>query len=83
MVLDKFDMSSAITDENIGPSVADLQIPLVKLIDEHQLWVRTSGAEGRQLDLSDYDLREIGSLKMEKLTALRAKRAKFLPWISR
>lgn len=50
-----FDISKAITDENIGPSVTELATPLIKLIEEHQLWVKSSGAEGRQLDLSDYD----------------------------
>lgn len=71
------DLSSAITDNNIGPSVAELSKPLSHMIEEHQLWVTTSGKQGRQLDLSGYDLREVGSLKQQKLTALKAKEAKF------
>ena len=71
------DVSMAITDTNVGPSVTELVIPLAKLIEEHQRWVETSGAEGRQLNLTGYDLREIGTLKTQKLTALRAPYAKF------
>lgn len=71
------DISRAITDENVGPSVSDLTTPLAKLIAEHQKWVETSGREGRQLNLTGYDLREIGTLKTQKLTALKAPFAKF------
>ncbi len=71
------DMSHAVTDANVGPSVTGLTVPLLKQIEEHQLWVTTSGKEGRQLNLSGYDLREIGTLKTQKLTALKAQNAKF------
>lgn len=72
------DLSTAITDSNIGPSVNDLHTPLVHLIEEHQRWVETSGRVGKYLDLSGYDLREVGALKRQKLTALKACDAKFI-----
>ena len=71
------DVSQAITDKNVGPSVTDLVVPLMKQITEHQLWVETSGKDGKQLNLTGYDLRELGTLKTQKLTALRAPYAKF------
>jgi uncharacterized protein YjbI with pentapeptide repeats len=72
------DLSTAITDENAGVSVTDLDSPLAKLIEDHRSWVQTSGKTGKQLDLSNIDLRALQSLKMEKLTAIRAVNAKFL-----
>ena len=71
------DMSEAITDENIGQSISSLEKPLQQMIETHRLWVQTAGAEGKQLDLSGYDLRELKSLKMEKMTAIKAENAKF------
>jgi uncharacterized protein YjbI with pentapeptide repeats len=71
------DISTAITDVNIGPSVNELKRPLMHMIDDHQLWVKSSGKEGHQLDLSGYDLRECKTLKRQKLTALKAVNAKF------
>lgn len=73
----EIDFSQAITDKNVGPSVNDLSVPLLKQIEDHQTWVETSGKEGRQLNLTGYDLRELGTLKTQKLTALRAPFAKF------
>lgn len=71
------DLSNAITDSNIGPSVVELQRPLMQMIDDHMLWVKSSGKEGNFLDLSGYDLRECNTLRKQKLTALKACRAKF------
>jgi uncharacterized protein YjbI with pentapeptide repeats len=50
---------------------------LPTLIEQHRLWVQTVGKSGKQLDLSDHDLRELKTLKKEKLTAIRAVGAKF------
>jgi uncharacterized protein YjbI with pentapeptide repeats len=72
-----FDLSGAITDGNIGRSVTEMEVPLFKLIEQHQKWVESAGISGKQLDLSDYDMRELGSLKRERLTAIKARRAKF------
>lgn len=72
------DMSAAITDSNVGLSVSELKAPLATLLEQHKSWVSTGGAEGRQLDLSFYDLREAFTLKKERLTALKARQAKFI-----
>ena len=72
-----YDLSKAITDSNVGLSIAELDEPLPTLIDQHRIWVESAGQSGRQLDLSDYDLRELDSLKGERLTAIKARRAKF------
>lgn len=66
------DLSGSITDENVGKSLSSLETPLAKLIKEHRNWVATVGKEGKQLDLSGYDLRVLLSLSGEKLTALKA-----------
>ena len=71
------DLTDAVTDSNIGPSLDDLQKPILHMIDDHQTWVKTSGKEGHHLDLSGFDLRECRSLKRQKLTALVAIKAKF------
>ena len=73
-----YDISSAVTDKNVGLSVNELKAPLATLIENHKSWVMSGGVNGRQLDLSFYDLREASSLKKEKLTALKARQAKFI-----
>ncbi len=71
------DMSEAITDNNIGQSLSTLDKPLEHLIELHRMWVQTSGGEGERLILSGYDLRELKTLKLEKMTAIEAKNTKF------
>ncbi|MCD8494015.1 MAG: pentapeptide repeat-containing protein [Alphaproteobacteria bacterium] len=70
-------VAQAITDENVGTSVSELGEPLPTLIEHHRAWVESAGQNGKQLDLSDVDMRLIGSLKQEKLTAIRAVNTKF------
>jgi hypothetical protein len=50
---------------------------LPKLIEKHRMWLRTVGESGQQLDLSDVDMRQLGTLKLEKMTAVRAVKTKF------
>ena len=71
------DLSQTLTDSNVGRSVSELAEPLVKLIETHRNWVKSAGQQGEQLDLSDMDIRHVGNLKMEKLTAIKAVNAKF------
>ncbi len=71
------DISSAITDANIGISITDLEEPLPKLIEVHLQWVASAGATGKQLDLSGYDMRPLETLKMVALTAVKAVKARF------
>lgn len=72
------DMTDAITDDNAGKSIADIANDLVQMIETHNVWVKSAGQEGAQLDLSDYDMRELGILENQKLTAITARNAKFL-----
>lgn len=72
------DLAGAITDENAGLSIADLNEPLAKLIEEHKTWVASTGDKGEQLDLSEMDMRSLKTLKMEKMTAIKALDTKFL-----
>jgi len=71
------DISSALTDENLGTAVSDLDEPLPQLIEKHREWVQSGGKAGAQLDLSDVDMRFLKSLKQEKLLAIRAIKTKF------
>ncbi|MCK5375127.1 MAG: pentapeptide repeat-containing protein, partial [Alphaproteobacteria bacterium] len=71
------DLNDAITDENVGMAVSDLSEPLPKLMEYHREWLKSRGVTGVQLDLTDMDLRGLGSLKMEQLTAIKAIKAKF------
>ena len=71
------DFSSSITDYNVGRSVSDLPEPLPKMLEYHRDWLKTRGERGKQLDLTTIDLRILGSLKMEQLTAIKAYNAMF------
>lgn len=71
------DVTEAITDENVGTSISDFEDPLPTLIEQHRGWVESAGQNGKQLDLSNVDMRTVGSLKLEKLTAIRAVNTKF------
>lgn len=71
------DMAGAITDENIGTSIAALEQPLPKLIEDHRAWVESAGKNGKQLDLSGVDMRQLKTLKQEKMTAIKAEGTKF------
>lgn len=72
------DLSEAITDANVGIAVSDLDEPLPQLLEKHRDWLKTRGTSGVQLDLEGVDLRSLGSLKMEHLTAIKAANAKFI-----
>ncbi len=71
------DMSEAITDQNVGQTLSSTDQPLEQLVDNHNIWVQSAGAQGTRLNLSGYDLRELGSLKQQKLTAIHAENTKF------
>ncbi len=70
--------SDAITDDNIGKSIVDIDKPFEEMIKTHIAWVGSAGKDGEQLDLSGYDLRSLQTLKGQKLTALVAKGARFI-----
>lgn len=74
--MEDVDTEGALTADNIK-QVQDLEMPLEELIKAHQLWVETAGKEGRYLDLSGFDLRQV-RLQGKKMTAARAHGAVFL-----
>ena len=39
------DLSNTLTDDNVGLSIVELQKPLMHMIDDHQLWVNSSGQQ--------------------------------------
>src|SRR5579885_2449747 len=51
------DLTGALTDKLAGRSLEELGQPLEQLVRLHETWVQSFGAEGRQLDLSGFDLR--------------------------
>lgn len=73
----RIDLNDAITDENIGRSVSELDDSLANLVESHKDWVASAGKNGNQLDLSGLDMRFLKTLKQEKLTAIKAVGAKF------
>lgn len=71
------DFTQAITDENVGRSISDIDEPLSNKIEQHRQWVASAGKDGIYLDLSRYDMRPLESLKEQVLTAIKAVGAKF------
>lgn len=68
------DMAGALTDQPMGQTIDKQPIPLEELIKLHQVWLKTQGADGQKLDLSDHDLRSAPSLVGANLTMLTAER---------
>lgn len=64
--------------ETMGEHFDHEEQDLAALIREHGTWIKSIGKEGKQLDLSGYDLRQIPNLKQYPLTALIARKASFL-----
>ncbi len=73
--LENVDMEGALTDKAVGHTLDKLPLTLEELIAQHQLWLKTQGAEGKKLDLSDHDLRGGPSLVGANLTMLIAERS--------
>ncbi len=71
------DYTQAITDDNVGASIADIDEPLANKIESHRQWVASAGKNGVYLDLSHYDMRSLETLKDQVLTAIKAVGAKF------
>lgn len=73
--LENVDMTGALTDQAAGHTLDKLPLSLEEMISQHQLWLKTQGAEGAPLDLSDHDLRNAPPLMGADLTMLIALRA--------
>lgn len=67
----------ALGDKPAGLLIEDLETPLAVLIARHEAWVASEGREGRQLDLSGFDLRTAPPLAGAQLAALKARAAIF------
>lgn len=53
-------IQGALRDELQGLSLEDDHVPIEMLVQDHNRWLTTKGAEGSRLDLSRYDLRGEG-----------------------
>ncbi len=69
------DMTGALTDQPMGPTTDKLPMSLEETIKQHQLWLKTKGAEGAKLDLSGHDMRNASSLVAANLTMLTAQKS--------
>ena len=56
----------------VGLSAKDLPAPIEELLRSHELWLETSGQQGKQLDISKYDLRTGVKFQRARLTMMRA-----------
>lgn len=72
--LDNVDLSGALTDKASGKSVNNLAVPIEEMIASHQIWLKTSGDDGKRMDLSDHDMRGVVSMRGANLTMLAAER---------
>jgi uncharacterized protein YjbI with pentapeptide repeats len=69
------DMTGMMTDKVVGKSISMLDESIELLIHKHTLFVTSAGAEGKPLDVSDFDLRKTHGWVGAKLTMLKANRA--------
>ena len=68
--LQGIDMTGAVTDTSAVKKVTEFGETLPTLFRMHRQWVSSGGQSGKPLDLGGYDLRPLGSLAGEKLTAI-------------
>jgi uncharacterized protein YjbI with pentapeptide repeats len=73
------DFTHCLTDDLQGLTLADEGMPLEMLLQDHQRWLDTHGAEGKRMDLSRYDLRAVGAAPCDfsncNLSMMKAHRA--------
>lgn len=72
------DRSGAITQEYTGKRIEDDGQTLTELLEEHTLWVKSAGKQGKQMNLSGYDLRDQEDIRHYSLTAIKAVKASFI-----
>lgn len=66
-----------IDKQNARKNLKDEDMDLIALIGEHTKWIESAGREGRQLNLSEYDLSEEKGLRDYPLTVIIAAGSKF------
>lgn len=71
------DFTFTLTNAVVGTDFEETPLSLDELILKHTAWVASAGREGKQLDLTDFDMRKLSSLSGQRLTAVRAIRTTF------
>lgn len=67
----------ALTAETKGQAVGEMPMTLDEQILNHVRWVATAGQQGRQLTLTDIDMRKGPHLSAQRFTAVRANKCTF------
>ena len=71
------DFTLSLMNDMKGKEFDEVEMSLDELILRHIHWLATGGREGKQLDVSETDMRKAGMLGGKKLTALKAMNATF------
>jgi uncharacterized protein YjbI with pentapeptide repeats len=71
------DFTLTLMNEVKGQEFDEVEMSLDELVLRHTHWLATGGREGKQLDISNTDMRKAGILGGKKLTALKAINATF------
>ncbi len=66
------------THKKIGDLLKEKGITLQEMIEKHAAWIKSSGREGEQMDISNTDMRSIANLKDYPITALKALNVSFI-----
>ncbi|TVQ83110.1 MAG: pentapeptide repeat-containing protein [Micavibrio sp.] len=66
------DLTGALTDALAGHDFGEVELTLDEMLLRHTEWVASAGRNGKRLDLTDYDMRKIGSVSGLRLTAIKA-----------
>ncbi|MDD5587378.1 MAG: pentapeptide repeat-containing protein [Alphaproteobacteria bacterium] len=69
------DLKGALTDKPMGLTTDQLPMTFDEMLKLHQVWLKSKGAEGQQLNLTGYDLRNAPSLVGANLTMLAGEKA--------
>jgi uncharacterized protein YjbI with pentapeptide repeats len=65
-------LTGTLTNAAMGPTLKDLPITLDELMRQHTMWVSSNSREGRQMDVSGYDLRKGVNFSHAYLTMMKA-----------
>lgn len=66
------------THRQIGELLKEKGLTLQEMIEKHAEWIKTSGRDGEQMDISNTDMRSIANLKDYPITALKAINVSFV-----
>lgn len=64
--------------KKIGELLKEKGVTLQEMIEKHAQWIKSSGREGEQMDISNTDMRSIVNLKDYPVTALKAINVSFI-----